>query len=97
MELQIIPMQTTKFYTKREEKANWISHFIGILIGMAGTIVLIIRAINHHNNYAVLAFAIFGSATANNTEANEITGAILNITDVVLLITKSFFNNFTKS
>ena len=58
--LQIIPMQTTKFYTKREEKANWISHFIGILIGMAGTIVLIIRAINHHNNYAVLAFAIFG-------------------------------------
>lgn len=60
MEIQIIPMQTTKFYTKREEKANWISHLTGLLIGIGGTSVLILKAISYHNNWAILAYAIFG-------------------------------------
>lgn len=53
-------MQPTKFYTKREEKANWISHLTGVLIGLAGTFLLIQKAITFQNNRAVLAFAIFG-------------------------------------
>lgn len=53
-------MNTSKFYTKREEKANWISHLIGIFIAIAGTSILVQQANNHHNNWAVLAYAIFG-------------------------------------
>ena len=55
-----LPMESTKFYTKREEKANWITHLIGILIGAAGTFILIQKAIAFQQNWAILAFAIFG-------------------------------------
>lgn len=48
------------FYTKREETANWITHLLGVLIGIAGTFILIQKAIEYQNNWALLAFSIFG-------------------------------------
>lgn len=53
-------MSSTKFYTKREEKANWISHFLGVMIAIAGTYLLIGKAVAYQNNWAVWAYAVFG-------------------------------------
>ncbi len=53
-------MSLPKFYTKREETANWLTHFLGVLIAIAGTAILICKALNFQNNWAVLAYAIFG-------------------------------------
>lgn len=53
-------MDATKFYTKREEKANWITHLLGIMIAIAGTYMLAEKATGHHNNWALSAFLIFG-------------------------------------
>lgn len=53
-------MDATKFYTKREEKANWITHLLGIMIAIAGTYLLTAKAIVHQNIWALLAFLIFG-------------------------------------
>lgn len=58
--LQFSLMDPSKFYTKREETANWLTHFLGVLIGIAGTILLIKKAIEYQNNWAILAFSIFG-------------------------------------
>lgn len=48
------------FYTKREETVNWITHFLGVLIGISGTFILIRKALFFENFWAVLAFSIFG-------------------------------------
>ena len=53
-------MDATKFYTKREEKANWITHLLGIMIAIAGTYLLTAKAIVHQNIWVLLAFLIFG-------------------------------------
>ena len=53
-------MDATKFYTKREEKANWITHLLGIMIAIAGTYLLTAKSIVHQNIWALLAFLIFG-------------------------------------
>lgn len=53
-------MKPQKFYTKREETANWLTHFLGVLISLFGTALLINKAIDYQNNWAVLAFAVFG-------------------------------------
>ncbi len=53
-------MEQTKFYTRREEKANWISHLTGVLIGVTGTFLLIQKAVAFQNKWAVIAFAVFG-------------------------------------
>lgn len=53
-------MVKTKFYTDREEKANYLSHAVGVLIALVGTFILVNKAIKADNNWAVLAFSIFG-------------------------------------
>ena len=53
-------MDATKFYTKREEKANWITHLLGIMIAIVGTYLLTAKSIVHQNIWALLAFLIFG-------------------------------------
>ena len=53
-------MQNPKFYTEREEKANYLSHALGILIAIIGTFILILKAVKADNDWAVLAYSIFG-------------------------------------
>ncbi|MDD4604932.1 MAG: hemolysin III family protein [Dysgonamonadaceae bacterium] len=53
-------MENFKFYSDREEKANYLTHALGVLMAIAGTIVLVSRASAAGNNWAILAHSIFG-------------------------------------
>lgn len=53
-------MQQTKFYSKREEKANYLTHAFGILIAIIAIIILIHKATIAQNGWAIVAYAIFG-------------------------------------
>jgi len=53
-------MGNLKIYSKREEKANYLSHAFGVLIAAAATVLLIIRAVNAENEWAIVAYSIFG-------------------------------------
>lgn len=53
-------MQTQKFYTEREEKANYLSHAVGIFIAITATIILIIKGAKVDNTWAIVAYLIFG-------------------------------------
>lgn len=53
-------MDTIKTYTKREEKANYLSHAFGVLIALAATISLILKAMKADNGWAIVAFSIYG-------------------------------------
>ena len=47
-------------YTRREETANWLTHLLGVLISLAGTYVLMHKAIDSQHGWAGLAYSIFG-------------------------------------
>jgi len=53
-------MENLKFYSKREEKANYLTHAFGVFIAAIATILLINRAIDARNGWAVVAYSIFG-------------------------------------
>ena len=53
-------MQNLKFYSKREEKANYMTHAFGVLMAVAATIVLLNKAIAADNAWAIVAYSIFG-------------------------------------
>lgn len=53
-------MSHSKFYSEREEKANYLSHAFGVLMAIVGTIVLVSRASATGNNWAILGHSIFG-------------------------------------
>lgn len=53
-------MGSLKFYSKREEKANYLTHAFGVLVAATATILLIIRAVYAENKWAVVAYTIFG-------------------------------------
>lgn len=53
-------MGNLKAYSKREEKANYLSHAFGVLLAAAATILLVSRAVDAENGWAVLAYSIFG-------------------------------------
>lgn len=53
-------MSIEKFYTEREEKANYLTHALGLLMGIAGAILLIGRAVAAANQRAVVAYTLFG-------------------------------------
>lgn len=53
-------MKNEKFYTLREEKANWLTHGLGLLMGLAGAILLIGRAVTAGDQRAVVAYVLFG-------------------------------------
>lgn len=53
-------MSSDKFYTRREEKANYLTHAAGILMAVVATVFLLRRAILADNGWSVLAYAIFG-------------------------------------
>ena len=53
-------MKNSKFYTVREEKANYLSHAFGVLMAIVGTYFLVSKATNAGNSWAILAHSIFG-------------------------------------
>ena len=48
-------------YTKGEEIFNMVSHIVGGAMGIAVSVLCIVAAAKHHNAYAVVSAAIFGS------------------------------------
>lgn len=48
------------FYSNFEEKLNIWSHFIGLLLSVVGLVLLIRRAIDLENTWAIVSFPIFG-------------------------------------
>lgn len=53
-------MTKEKFYTLREERANYLSHGLGFLIGIISTCILVINAISNDNVWAIIAHSLFG-------------------------------------
>ncbi len=53
-------MTEERFYTIREERANWLTHGLGLLMGFVGAIMLIGRAMAADDQRAVVAYALFG-------------------------------------
>lgn len=53
-------METIKSYSKREEKANYLTHALGVVIAAAATVVLLHKSIAADNGWAVLANSIYG-------------------------------------
>lgn len=53
-------MQYSKSYSKREEKANYLTHAFGVLIAVVATVVLLQKAITADNGWAILAYSIYG-------------------------------------
>jgi hemolysin III len=53
-------MQNLKFYSKREEKVNYLTHAFGVLMALVATIVLLYRAFAADNGWAIVAYSIFG-------------------------------------
>lgn len=53
-------MQNLKFYSKREEKANYMTHAFGVLMALVATIVLLYRSVAADNGWAIVAYSIFG-------------------------------------
>jgi len=53
-------MEDLKSYSKREEKANYLTHAFGVLIAVVAIVVLIHRAIAADNGWAIVAFSIYG-------------------------------------
>jgi len=53
-------MENKKFYNAREEKANYLTHAFGLLMGVVATVVLLRRAIEAGNGWAIVVYAVFG-------------------------------------
>jgi hemolysin III len=53
-------MSQLKSYSPREEKANYLTHAFGALLAIVATFVLVHRAIEADNLWAVLAYSIYG-------------------------------------
>jgi len=53
-------MSIEKFYTLREERANYITHGLALLISIAATYILLRKAIIAEDGWAIFAYAIFG-------------------------------------
>ncbi|MDO5523025.1 MAG: hemolysin III family protein [Bacteroidia bacterium] len=53
-------MSNEKFYTPREERANYLSHAAGVLLAIAATVLLLRKAVIAADAWAVAAYAVFG-------------------------------------
>ncbi|WP_294068172.1 PAQR family membrane homeostasis protein TrhA [Proteiniphilum sp. UBA1028] len=53
-------MTEEKFYTLREERANYLTHGFGFLMSTVGTMLLLSRAMTAGDNRALLGYALFG-------------------------------------
>jgi len=53
-------MQNLKVYSKREEKANYLTHAFGAIMAAVATVVFLNRSIAAGNAWATVAYSIFG-------------------------------------
>ena len=53
-------MESLKFYSEREERANYLTHGFGVLMAIVGAFVLISKASVASNSWAILGYTIFG-------------------------------------
>lgn len=53
-------MSEVKFYSSREEKANYLTHGLGVLMSMVATILLLREAITADDGWALFAYSLFG-------------------------------------
>lgn len=53
-------MENSKLYSAREEKANYLTHALGVVISVVFTIVLLQKAVAADNGWAIVAFSIYG-------------------------------------
>ena len=53
-------MSSEIFYTAREERANYITHAVGVILAVVATTLLLRRAIIATDSWAIVAYAIFG-------------------------------------
>lgn len=53
-------MNNEKFYTVREERANYLTHAFGVLMAIVGTMLLLRKAMVPADNWALLAYSLFG-------------------------------------
>ncbi|MDD2327103.1 MAG: hemolysin III family protein [bacterium] len=53
-------MSSEKFYTLREERANYLTHGLALLISITATILLLRKAIIAEDGWALFAYALFG-------------------------------------
>jgi len=53
-------MENKKFYSEREEKANYLTHAFGVVMAVIGIILLLRRAIAADNGWAIVSYSIFG-------------------------------------
>lgn len=52
-------MQDSKFYTDREERANWLTHAFGIVMALVATFLFIQKSIAAKDLLALIAYSIF--------------------------------------
>ncbi|MFA6913260.1 MAG: hemolysin III family protein, partial [Proteiniphilum sp.] len=53
-------MTNEKFYTQREERANYLTHGFGVMMSLIATAVLLSRAMAAQDSRALLAYLLFG-------------------------------------
>jgi hemolysin III len=53
-------MSKLKYYSQREEKANYLTHAFGVVIAAVATVVLLQKAIAADNGWAIVAYSIYG-------------------------------------
>ncbi len=78
-------MGKSKTYSKREEKANYLTHAFGLLMAAVATFMLILKSLAAANGWAVVSFSIFGfgmmacmlSSTIYHYATNPETKAVL--------------------
>jgi hemolysin III len=55
-------MKDIKHYSPTEEKINIISHAVGLILSIAASVLLILRATLHGNVWHIVSFSIFGTS-----------------------------------
>jgi len=94
-------MLQSKSYTKREEKANYLTHALGVLISIAAIAVLLHKSVAADSRWAFAAYSIYGfgmlscmlSSTVYHYVQNPRTKAVLRHFDhgsIYVLIAASF-------
>lgn len=69
----------TNIRKKKEEVVNSTSHGIGLMLALAGTTLLIVKAANHGNAWHIVTFSIFGAGLINLYAASTLFHGAINL------------------
>ncbi len=64
---------------KYEEIANSLSHGIGIMLAIAGTVLLVVRSVIHGNAWHIVTYSIFGAGLINLYTASTLFHGAMNV------------------